>query len=116
MGQQSSGVISPVSEHTDRVKGITSVKQPPAAAVSHFGRVPLFKTQWTAAHQVPLSMGFSRQGCSSGVAIPSFRRSSQPRDQSHISYVSCIGRQVLYHYRHLGSPSNLLIPPKVSLL
>ena len=31
------------------------------------------------------------------VAIPSNRRSSQPKDRTHISYVSCIGRQVLYH-------------------
>ena len=29
---------------------------------------------------------------------------SQPRDQTRISYVSCIGRQVLYHQCHLGSP------------
>ena len=32
------------------------------------------------------------------------RGSSQPRDQTHVSYVSCIGRKVLYHWRHLGSP------------
>ena len=35
---------------------------------------------------------------------PSSRGSSQPRDQTHVSYVFCIGRQVLYHYRHLRSP------------
>ena len=35
---------------------------------------------------------------------PSFRGSSPPRDETHISYVSCIGRQVLYHQHHLGSP------------
>ena len=38
------------------------------------------------------------------VAIASSRGSSQPRDQTHVSYVSCIGRGVLYHYRHLGIP------------
>ena len=37
------------------------------------------------------------------VAVPSSRGSSQPRDGTHISYISCIGRQVLYHQRHLGS-------------
>ena len=37
------------------------------------------------------------------VAMASSRGSSQARDQSHISYVSCIGRRVLYHCRHLGS-------------
>ena len=31
------------------------------------------------------------------VSMPSSRGSSQPRDQTHISDVSCIGRQVLYH-------------------
>ena len=34
------------------------------------------------------------------VAISSSRRSSWPRDQTHVSYISCTGRQVLYH---LGS-------------
>ena len=36
--------------------------------------------------------------------VASSRRSSPPRDQTHISYVFCIGRQILYHQRHLGSP------------
>ena len=31
------------------------------------------------------------------VAVSSSRGSSRPRDQTHISYVSCIGRRVLYH-------------------
>ena len=31
------------------------------------------------------------------VAISSSRGSSWPRDQTHVSYISCIGRQVLYH-------------------
>ena len=31
------------------------------------------------------------------VSISFFRWSSWPRDQTHISYVSCIGRRVLYH-------------------
>ena len=39
------------------------------------------------------------------VAIPSSRGSSWPSDQTRISYVSCIYRQVLYHECHLGSPS-----------
>ena len=32
------------------------------------------------------------------VAMPSFRGSSQPWDQTHVSYVSCFGQWVLYHY------------------
>ena len=31
------------------------------------------------------------------VAISSSRRSSRPRDQTHIFYISCIGRRILYH-------------------
>ena len=38
------------------------------------------------------------------VAVPSSRGSSQHRDGTHFSYVSCIGRRVPYHYRHQGSP------------
>ena len=38
------------------------------------------------------------------VAMPFSRRSFQPRDGTHVSYVSCIGRQSLYHQHHLGSP------------
>ena len=37
------------------------------------------------------------------VAMPSSRGSSQPRDQTCISYVSSIGRWVLYH--NLGRPA-----------
>ena len=29
--------------------------------------------------------------------MPFSRGSSQPRDRTHVSYVSCIGRQILYH-------------------
>ena len=31
------------------------------------------------------------------VAMASYRVSSQPRDWTHVSYISCIGRWVLYH-------------------
>ena len=38
------------------------------------------------------------------VAMPSSRRSSQPRDRTRVSYISHTGRQVPYHQHHLGSP------------
>ena len=41
-----------------------------------FRCVQLFVTPWTVAHQAPLS---------------------RPRDQTCISWVSCLGRQILYH-------------------
>ena len=36
----------------------------------HFSRVQLLVTLWTAAHQAPLSMGFSRQEYWSGLPCP----------------------------------------------
>ena len=62
-------------------------------------------TPWTAAHQAPLYMGFPRQEYRSGLPFPSPGESSQPRDQTQVSSVSRIGRLILYHWRHLGSPN-----------
>ena len=73
--------------------------------LSHFSRVRLSVTLWTITHQALLSMGSSRQEHWSGLPFPSFRGSSPSRDQTRVSYVSCIGRQVLYHQSHLGSPN-----------
>ena len=36
--------------------------------------------------------------------MPSSRGSFQLRDRTHVSYVSCAGRWVLYHQCHLGRP------------
>ena len=35
--------------------------------------------------------------------MPFFRGSSQPRNRTHVFYVSCIGMRVLYHSGHMGS-------------
>ena len=37
-------------------------------------------------------------------AVSSSMDSSQPRDRTHVSYVSCTGRWDLYHQRQLGTP------------
>lgn len=68
-----------------------------------FDHAQFFVTQWTVALQTPLSMGFSRQEYQRGLPCP-----SQPRDETHVSYVSCIGRVVLYHQCHLGSPPSFI--------
>ena len=39
--------------------------------LSRFSRVQLYATAWTAAHQAPPSMGFSRQEYWNGVPLPS---------------------------------------------
>ena len=43
------------------------------------------------------------------IAMPFSRGSSQPRDQTLWSYISCIGRQVVYHEHHLGNLNNIVI-------
>ena len=45
------------------------------------------------------------------VAMPSSRGSSPPRDRTRVSYVSCMGRRVLHHWRHLGSPVFMVKSP-----
>ena len=50
-----------------------------------WSRVRLFATPWTVAHQVPLSMGLSRQEYWSGLPFPSPGESSRPRDRTQVS-------------------------------
>ena len=69
--------------------------------LSSLSRVWLFSTPWALALQAPLSMGFFQARTLEWVAVPSSRGSSRPRDRTHTSYVSYIGRQVLYHQCHL---------------
>ena len=45
--------------------------------LSHFSRVRLCVTSWTAAHQAPLSLGFSRQEHWSGLPFPSPMHASE---------------------------------------
>ena len=47
--------------------------------------VPLSATPWTAAHQAPLSMEFSRSRILEWLAIPFSRGSSPPRDITQVS-------------------------------
>ena len=61
--------------------------------VRSLSRVRLFETPWTVAHQVPPSMGFSRQQYWSGLPLPSPGISSpnpgiKPRDQTHVSRIA----------------------------
>ena len=64
-------------------------------------------TPWTVACQVPLSMGFSRQKILELGATSFSRGSSQPRDQTQVFCVSCIGRQILYCWANQEAPSSL---------
>ena len=58
-------------------------------------RVWLFETPWS--HQSPLSVGLSRQGYWSGLPFPTQGDLPDPGIKPCISWVSCIGRGLLYH-------------------
>ena len=70
-----------------------------------FNHVRLFATLWTIAHQAPLSMGFSRQENWNGLPGPPPGDLPDSGVKPMSLIVSCIDRQVLYHYCHLGSLS-----------
>ena len=61
--------------------------------VRMFGCVWLFVSPWTIAHV----HGILQARLLEWVAIPSSRGSSQPRDQTRVSCVSCMGNWILYH-------------------
>ena len=62
---------------------------------SCFSCVWLLAIPWMVACQAPLSVGFSREEYWNRLPCPSTGIfSSWPRDQSHVSYVSCTGRQL----------------------
>ena len=54
--------------------------------------------------------GISQTRILEWVAISSSKESSRPRDQTHISCVSCIGRWILYHWATREAPYKLYFP------
>ena len=72
-------------------------------------------TPWTIAHLGSSAHGVSYVRILEWGAISFSRGSSQPRDQTHRSYVSCIGRRFLYHSSHLGLSSTGSIKSPVLL-
>ena len=57
----------------------------PACCVWSLSPVQLFVTPWTAASHAPMYMGILQARILEWVAMPSFRGSSQPRDQTQVS-------------------------------
>ena len=93
-------------------------------------RVWLFATPWTAAHQAPPSMGFSRQECWSGVPLPSPHRHAtssqyqaleQAQDTAYFSFFTRqLGKAFLpWHYvilNHLPRlPATLVMRQKLMI-
>ena len=64
--------------------------------LSHFSRVQLCDPRHCSPPGSSV-YGILQARILEWVAISSSRRSSQPKDQTRVSYVSCIGRWVLYH-------------------
>ena len=60
-----------------------------------FSHVQLLATLWTVTCQASVSLGSSQARILDWVVISFSRESFQSRDQTH---VSCIGRQILYHW------------------
>ena len=76
--------------------------------LSRFSHVWLFAKVWSIACQAPLSMGFSRQEYCRGLLRPPLGDLPDPWMEP-VSHDSCIGKHVLYHWCHLGSPIVTLI-------
>ena len=64
----------------------------------------LFTSPWIVVRQAPLFMRFSRQEYWSGLPFPSLDNFPTPGIEPASLAVSCFGRQILYHWRHPGSP------------
>ena len=77
-----------------------------ACMLSHFSCVQLCDPM---GHSPPGSSahGILQARILEWIATPSSRGSSRSRDRTWVSYVSCIGRQVLYHSHHLESHSHV---------
>ena len=71
---------------------------------SRLSHVQLCATPRTVSRQALLSMGFSRQEYWSGLPCSPPGDLPDPGIEPMSPNVSCIGRQVLYHYHQRGSP------------
>ena len=75
--------------------------------VSPYSHFVFFATLWTVTRRAPLFCGVF-PGKNTGMGCHALLRgSSRPRDWTHVSYISCIGRWALYQY-HVLSPCRCL--------
>ena len=79
--------------------------------LSRSSRVCLFVTSWTAAHQTPLSMGFSRQEYWNG--CHAFLQGNLTTQGLNPDLAHCM--QVLYHMTHQGNPKFQLMSDTVHI-
>ena len=72
--------------------------------VQSLGRIQLFVTPWTVAHQAPLSIGFSRQAYWSGLPFPSPGDLPNPGVEPRSPALQSDSLPL----SHLGSPQHIL--------
>ena len=72
---------------------------------------PTLVTPWTAAHQAPPSMGFSRQKYWSGVPLPSLQESLSITKSRSLLKLMSIESMMLSNHLNLCRP--LLLPPLI---
>ena len=95
-GKGCSGVASAKSFQVLRTT-LKSFSYPVCVHAKSLQSCPTLCDPMDLPHQAPLSMGILQAKILEWVAMPSCRGSSRSRDQTQVSYVSCIGRCVLYH-------------------
>ena len=109
-------ILRKESQHGDKAGSLTKTFQM-SFSKQPFKRSLIWKLNWGVCVSVQLSlmlwdpMDYSSPASSvhvifqarilECVAISSSRGSPQPRDQTHTSWVSCMGRQILYQMHHL---------------
>ena len=88
--------------------GATCQKRLRVCVLGRFSHVRLFAIPWMVCSLLGSSLhGILQAGVLEWVAIPFSRGFSWPRDWTHVSHVSCIGRQILYHWAIKEAPLNL---------
>ena len=84
-----------------------------ACVLNHFSHVWLFETLGTIAHHAPLYMDSTDKN--TGVGCHALHQGRFPNQGSNLHLISCIGRQVLYHWGHLGSPKSCRLNLRMSV-
>ena len=87
----------------------------PVCVLSHFSQIQFCDPMGCSPPGSSVH-GILQAGILEWVAFPPSRGSSWPRDRTHISYISRIGRHILYHWSHLGRPHVTFSWPFISVV